>query len=65
MLRFQTVKKLLDMLLDKPEIDENVVSESLKVKKAVVEIDEFDLKALKFLNGSQLQSSVQIVEHSL
>lgn len=35
-------KKLLDLLLDKPEIDENIIIESLKVKKRVVELDEFD-----------------------
>ena len=43
-------KKLLDLLKDKPEIDEDIIIESLKVKKSVVEIDEFDLKERMLLN---------------
>ena len=35
-------KKLLNMLIDKPEITEEIIFESLTVKKSVVEIDEFD-----------------------
>lgn len=35
-------KKLLDLLYDKPRIDENIIFESLSVKKRVVEIDPFD-----------------------
>ena len=42
--------KLLEMLLDKPKIDENIIYESLTVKKSVVEIDEFDLKERMTLN---------------
>jgi len=42
--------KLLEMLKSKPEIDENVIFESLSVKKRVVEIDEFDLKERMTLN---------------
>lgn len=34
--------KLLKMLEDKPEINEDVIFESLSVKRSVVEIDEFD-----------------------
>ncbi|MBR6072587.1 MAG: 3-dehydroquinate synthase [Acholeplasmatales bacterium] len=43
-------KKLLDMLKDKPQIDEDIIVESLFVKKSVVEIDEFDLKERMLLN---------------
>ena len=35
-------KKLLDLLKNKPKIDEQIISESLMVKKNVVEIDEYD-----------------------
>lgn len=42
--------KLLEMLKDKPSIDENIIYESLTVKKNVVEIDEFDLKERMTLN---------------
>ena len=42
--------KLLNLLKDKPEIDENIIIESLKVKKRVVEIDEFDLNERMLLN---------------
>ncbi len=35
-------KKLLMMLKDKPEINEDIIYESLTVKKRVVELDEFD-----------------------
>lgn len=35
-------KKLLKMLEERPEIDEEIILESLKVKKSVVEIDEYD-----------------------
>ena len=35
-------KKLLDLLYDKPRIDENIIAESLMVKAKVVEIDPFD-----------------------
>lgn len=41
---------LLKMLEDKPSINEDVIYESLTVKKAVVEIDEFDLKERMTLN---------------
>lgn len=41
---------LLKMLEDKPEINEDIIYESLTVKKAVVEIDEFDLKERMTLN---------------
>ncbi len=34
---------LLNMLKSKPRIDENIIAESLSVKKKVVEADEFDL----------------------
>lgn len=36
-------KKLLNLLLNKPNIDEEIISLSLNVKKSVVEADEFDL----------------------
>ncbi len=36
-------KKLLELLKNHPNIDENIIFESLSVKKAVVEKDEFDL----------------------
>lgn len=42
--------KLLEMLKSKPEIDENIIYQSLTVKKRVVEIDEFDLKERMTLN---------------
>ena len=42
--------KLLEMLKDKPNIDENIIYESLTVKRKVVEIDEFDLKERMTLN---------------
>ena len=35
-------KKLLNMLKDKPDINEDIIFESLTVKKKVVEVDEFD-----------------------
>lgn len=35
-------KRLLDLLQDKPKINEEIISESLIVKKNVVEIDEYD-----------------------
>lgn len=43
-------KVLLDSLLNKPEIDEDVIVSSLSVKKRVVEIDEFDLGERMTLN---------------
>ncbi len=43
-------KKLLDLLKTKPEIDENIIFESLSVKKRVVELDEFDLNERMTLN---------------
>ena len=43
-------KKLLNLLKDKPEINEDIIYESLSVKKKVVEIDEFDLKERMLLN---------------
>ena len=43
-------KKLLDLLYSNPKIDENIIYESLIVKKSVVEIDEFDLKERMTLN---------------
>ena len=36
-------KKLLELLKEHPDIDENIIYESLSVKKEVVEKDEFDL----------------------
>lgn len=41
---------LLNMLKNKPIIDENVIFESLSVKKRVVEMDEFDLNERMTLN---------------
>lgn len=43
-------KSLLDMLLNKPKVNEDIIYESLLVKKKVVEIDEFDLKERMTLN---------------
>lgn len=43
-------KKLLMSLLNKPKINEDIIYESLTVKKTVVEIDEFDLKERMTLN---------------
>ncbi len=43
-------KKLLDSLYSHPDITEDVIYESLTVKKKVVEIDEFDLKERMTLN---------------
>ena len=43
-------KKLLDLLLDKPKIDEDIIIESLSVKKKVVELDEFDTGERMSLN---------------
>ena len=43
-------KGLLDSLLNKPEIDEDVIKESLSVKKRVVELDEFDTGERMSLN---------------
>ncbi len=43
-------KKLLDSLYSKPEINEDIIYESLKVKRHVVEIDEFDLNERMTLN---------------
>ncbi len=43
-------KKLLELLYSNPKIDENIIYESLIVKKSVVEIDEFDLKERMTLN---------------
>ena len=43
-------KKLLDSLYSKPEITEDVIYESLSVKKRVVELDEFDLNERMTLN---------------
>ena len=43
-------KNLLMSLLNKPKINEDIIYESLTVKKAVVEIDEFDLKERMTLN---------------
>lgn len=42
--------KLLKMLDEKPKITEDVIYESLTVKKRVVELDEFDLKERMTLN---------------
>ena len=42
--------KLLTMLNNKLSIDEDIIYESLSVKKKVVEIDEFDLKERMTLN---------------
>lgn len=43
-------KGLLDMLMNKPKINEDIIYESLCVKKRVVELDEFDLKERMTLN---------------
>ncbi|MGM9969686.1 MAG: 3-dehydroquinate synthase [Anaeroplasma sp.] len=43
-------KYLLEMLLKKPQIDENIIFQSLSVKKKVVELDEFDLNERMTLN---------------
>jgi len=43
-------RRLLELLKDKPEINEDIIVESLSVKKSVVEIDEFDLKERMLLN---------------
>jgi 3-dehydroquinate synthase len=43
-------KKLLDLLYSKPNITEDIIYESLSVKKRVVEIDEFDLNERMTLN---------------
>ena len=43
-------KNLLNLLKNKPEINEDIIVESLSVKKKVVEIDEFDLKERMLLN---------------
>ncbi len=43
-------ERLLKMLLDKPDINEDIIYESLTVKKKLVELDEFDLKERMFLN---------------
>lgn len=43
-------KKLLNMLVSKPCINEDIIYESLTVKKKLVELDEFDLKERMFLN---------------
>lgn len=42
--------KLLKMLDNKPKITEDIIYESLTVKKRVVELDEFDLKERMTLN---------------
>ena len=41
---------LLKSLLDKPRINEDIIYESLIVKKRLVELDEFDLKERMLLN---------------
>ena len=43
-------KILLDKLLNNPKINEDIIYESLTVKKKVVEIDEFDQKERMMLN---------------
>lgn len=43
-------KQLLDKLLSNPKINEDIIYESLTVKKKVVEIDEFDQKERMILN---------------
>ena len=43
-------KKLLEMLKDKPSIDEEIIYESLLVKKQLVELDPFDQKERMYLN---------------
>ncbi|MDE7213529.1 MAG: 3-dehydroquinate synthase, partial [Anaeroplasmataceae bacterium] len=43
-------KKLFEMLKNKPEINEEVIYQSLSVKQAVVEKDEFDTKERMLLN---------------
>ena len=42
--------KLLEMLSNKPKINEDIIYESLTVKKKLVELDEFDLKERMLLN---------------
>ena len=43
-------KKLFEMLKHKPEINEEIIYQSLSVKQAVVEKDEFDTKERMLLN---------------
>lgn len=43
-------RRLLRLLENKPEINEDIISESLSVKKRVVELDEFDVKERMTLN---------------
>ncbi|MDE7095267.1 MAG: 3-dehydroquinate synthase, partial [Anaeroplasmataceae bacterium] len=43
-------KKLFEMLKNKPEINEEIIYQSLSVKQAVVEKDEFDTKERMLLN---------------
>ncbi len=57
-------KKLLNLLKDKPEIDENIIVESLSVKKRVVELDEFDLKERMLLNfGHTFGHAIELKYH--
>lgn len=43
-------RRLLELLAGKPEMNENIIFESLSVKKRVVELDEFDVKERMTLN---------------
>lgn len=43
-------KKLLELLKDKPVINEDIIYESLQVKKQLVELDPFDQKERMYLN---------------
>ena len=55
---------LLNMLKNKPRIDENVIAESLSVKKKVVEADEFDLGDRMKLNfGHTFGHAIELKYH--
>ncbi len=55
---------LLNMLKDKPRIDENIIAESLKVKRKVVEADEFDLGDRMKLNfGHTFGHAIELKYH--
>ncbi len=56
--------ELLNMLKDKPRIDENIIAESLKVKRKVVEADEFDLGDRMKLNfGHTFGHAIELKYH--
>ena len=55
---------LLNMLKNKPRIDENIIAESLKVKRKVVEADEFDLGDRMKLNfGHTFGHAIELKYH--